>query len=533
MKIRLTLSILVGLLLMLGSASATDYVPGEVLVKFRAGMQDAGVAASLGATVAEELQQIGVSRFQLPAGLSVEAAVAAFSRSPAVEFAEPNYIAYAVFIPNDTYWGSQWGPAKIQCPAGWDINTGSSAIKIAIVDTGIDMGHADLNDKIRPGYDFVNNDSNADDDNGHGTHCAGIAAAETNNALGVAGVGFNCSLVPVKVLNSSGSGSYTTVANGINWAADNGAHVISLSLGGTSSSGTLESAVNYAWGKGVVIVAAAGNNGNTTPFYPAYYANCIAVASTDSNDNRSSFSNYGSWVEVAAPGSSIYSTYDGNSYTTLSGTSMAAPHVAGLAGLLWSYLGTGAGNSTIRSRIESNTDYVGTFVTFGRINVYEALTGGGGGGDEITTDYAPTSYTVLQGSTYSGSLSNILTSDNTRLEIASTSSGFTRYVSWYAATNVSISGTLKSLKVTLEANFTSSRTVYVYLYNFTTGAWDQIGSASLGTGDSTKVFTRSTGPTSYVSGTGEVRARFYASRTWWSSFRMRTDLVKISTVTIE
>src|SRR5262249_16621459 len=158
---------------------------------------------------------------------------------------------------------------------------------------------------------------------------------------------------------------------------------------------------------------AAGNNGNTVPFYPAYYANCIAVASTDSSDQRSSFSNYGTWVDVAAPGDGIYSTYDGNTYAWLSGTSMATPHVAREAVLLWSYLGLAAGNAAIRSRIEQNCDNVGNFVVYGRINCDKALRAGGSG---TRHDFQPTGYTILQGSWVSGDLTSLYSSDDNRLE---------------------------------------------------------------------------------------------------------------------
>jgi thermitase len=355
-------------------AGAPEYVEGEILVKFRPGFEAAAdmARAQVGGVLLENLADIGVERYALPPSIGVKEAVEMLRRWPVVEFAEPNFIAWASFIPNDTYWSSQWGPSKIKCPAGWDINKGSSTVRIAIVDTGIDYSHPDLSGKIVAGYDFANNDSNAQDDNGHGTHCAGIAAALTNNARGIAGVGFNCSLMAVKVLNASGSGTYSAIANGITWAADNGAKVISMSLGGSSGSSTLSSAVSYAWSKGAVLVAAAGNNGSTAPSYPAYYTNCIAVASSTTSDTRSSFSNYGSWVEVAAPGSNILSTYPGG-YAYLSGTSMACPHVSGLAGLLWSKLGSTT-NSTVRSKIENNCDPVGSWVTKGRINVQKALT---------------------------------------------------------------------------------------------------------------------------------------------------------------
>ncbi|MEW9032802.1 MAG: S8 family serine peptidase, partial [Planifilum fimeticola] len=177
----------------------------------------------------------------------------------------------------------------------------------------------------------------------------------------------------VRVLNNSGSGTLDDVANGIIHAADSGADVISLSLGASVGATTLRDAVDYAWNRGVVVVAAAGNNGTSLPSYPAYYSNAIAVAATDSNDNKAYFSNYGSWVDVAAPGVNIYSTYTGSSYASLSGTSMATPHVAGLAGLLDAQ---GRSASQIRAAIENTADPIsgtGTYWSKGRINAYRAV----------------------------------------------------------------------------------------------------------------------------------------------------------------
>ncbi|MBV6459532.1 MAG: Thermophilic serine proteinase [Fimbriimonadaceae bacterium] len=363
-----------------GGPTAPEFVANEVLVKFRAGREAIGrlVSTSFGGQVVEELADLKVHRIQLAEGTGVMEAVAFLGSRPEVEFAEPNYIARASLTPNDTYYaGYQWNMPKIQANLAWDYTQGSSNVVIAIIDTGVQSNHPDLSGKVTAGYNYVSNNTNANDDNGHGTHCAGIAAAKTNNATGVAGVGFNCRIMPVKVLNSQGSGSFSAIANGINFARTNGAKVLSLSLGGTSGSSTLSTAITNAWNSGCVIVAAAGNSGNTTPNYPAYYSSCIAVGSTTSTDTRSSFSNYGaSWVDVAAPGSSIASTYRNSQYVIMSGTSMSTPHVAGLAGLLYSYLGTGTSNSTIRSRIENNCDNVGTWVAKGRINCRRAITNG-------------------------------------------------------------------------------------------------------------------------------------------------------------
>jgi subtilisin family serine protease len=230
---------------------------------------------------------------------------------------------------------------------------------IAVVDSGVDAGHPDLQAKLLPGRRFYNGgswDSNWQDYNGHGTHVAGIAAASTNNGQGVAGVGWNNRILPVRVLDSTGSGYTSDVAAGVRWAVDNGARVINMSLGGEGYDPALETATSYAWSHGSLVVAAAGNCGDPQNYYPscsvanpvifpAANPNVLAVAATDSADGRPSFSSYGWWVDVAAPGVSVLSTMwsgnyltpgcSGQAYCYLSGTSMASPAVAGLAALVW------------------------------------------------------------------------------------------------------------------------------------------------------------------------------------------------------
>lgn len=363
-----------------------EFVPGEVLVKFTNSSASAGAVganALIGASVIREIGGIGVSLVRLPASMSVQQAVNYYSGLPGVAFAEPNGIARASFVPDDALYATdQWGPQKINCPAAWDITTGDPGVIIAIIDTGVNLTHPDLVGKTVAGYDFVNDDTDPSDDQGHGTHCAGIAAANTNNATGIAGVGYNCSIMPVKVLGADGFGTYANIASGVDFAVANGAHVISMSLGGGGSSATLETAVNNAWANNILVVAAAGNSNTTAPSYPAYYASTIAVASTTTTDARSSFSNYGPWVDVAAPGSGIISTRFAG-YDSLNGTSMACPHVAGLAGLLWSHLGTMTPVATIRQRIENNCDPVGNFVVKGRVNAFKALSDTGGSSPKV------------------------------------------------------------------------------------------------------------------------------------------------------
>lgn len=409
-----------------GAFAQPAYQSGEVIVKFKdsAPFRALQVQALAGARLVSENASIGACLVDLPVGMNVEHAARFYRSLRNVEYAEPNYILQTKLVPNDPAYGQQYGLAKMQCAAAWDLSTGDPGVVIAIVDTGVQLNHGDLAAKIVPGYDFVNGDTSADDDNGHGTHCAGIAAAVTNNGVGIAGVGFQCKIMPVKVLNAQGSGTISNVANGITWAVDNGAKVVSLSLGGSSGSQALQSAVDYAWNNGVVVVAAAGNENTSQPAYPGYYTNCIAVGSTDQNDQRSSFSNYGNWVDVAAPGSSIYSTYTGGGYQTLSGTSMATPAVAGLAGLLWSRLGGGATNSQVRNRIESTTDSVGTWLVKGRVNAQSALTGTGGGGPPALHTLAITPGTVFGGAAAQGTvnLTNSAPSGGFVVNLSSTNS---------------------------------------------------------------------------------------------------------------
>jgi thermitase len=381
---------------------AGEYVADEVIVQFKPGYApDAQLPAdvmSLGVFGVQDEPALGVKVLKVPAG-SVMAVVEALGRNPNVEYAEPNGIATASLDPNDPHDNTscyttskagcvtQWAWAKIKAYDAWNITTGLATVKVAVVDTGIDNSHPDL-PAVALQKDFINNDNNAEDDNGHGTHVAGTIGARTNNGVAVAGTNWNVSLMAAKALNASGSGSYTAIANAIRWAADNGAKVINMSLGGSIGSTTLKNAVDYAWGKGVVLACAAGNNGTKLKSYPGAYPNCIAVAATDQNDAKASFSQYGSsWVDVAAPGVAILSTTPNTSvylntqygyyqsYDALNGTSMATPHVAGLAGLVWA-TGKCSTASCVRSRIENNTDAIagtGTYWSKGRINAYKAV----------------------------------------------------------------------------------------------------------------------------------------------------------------
>jgi subtilisin family serine protease len=372
---------------------------------------------------------------RVPRGSNILSIVSEYASCPDVVYVEPNGVARTCGIPDDTQFSNQWSlqntgqviriqkqlgkitinshtsgtpDADIDAPEAWDIETGDPNVVIAILDTGVDYTHPDLAaniwnntdenpgngidddtngyiDDVR-GWDFAYHDNDPKDELGHGTACAGIAGAVSNNGIGIAGVCWNCKIMPVQVMNKTGSGYWTDIANGITYAADNGADIISMSLGDESVPNILLDAVNYAYDKGVFLCASAGNHNEQTKMYPAAYENVTAVAMTDLHDKRSHFltfgSNYGEWVDIAAPGSLIYSTsptyyitpFVRPNYDSWSGTSFATPMVAGVAALLLSKDPT-LTPAEVKALLCNNVDpyhsnkYIGT----GRLNAYKAL----------------------------------------------------------------------------------------------------------------------------------------------------------------
>lgn len=383
-----------------GGPPVAPRVRGELLVKFKPGTGSAEIAqlnAAHGARAIDAIPQLGVRRLRIPAGSDEGQVAAAYKGNRNVEYAEPDYIASALVTPNDPIYASgQWDLQTVEAPAAWDLTTGSASVLVAVIDTGVSASHPDLAGKVTAGYDFANNDSDPTDDfapSGHGTKVAGIIGAASNNGVGVAGIAWQSPILPVKVCDSTGQCSDANIASGIIYAVDQGAKVINISLGGPSPSSTLADAVNYAWNKGAVVVAAAGNSGGSPDtnqiLYPAAYPNVVAVgaASQDDplfgSDQRASFSSYGPELDIVAPGTNIYSTNYSGTYTSGSGTSFAAPQVAGAAALLWAR-GASSNSAVVNALYQgaldiNDTSHYGSgpgwdeYYGWGRLDIYRSL----------------------------------------------------------------------------------------------------------------------------------------------------------------
>ena len=352
--------------------TAVQYAPDRLVVGFEETASPQAMSAvieGVDGTVTRSLGTIDARVIEVDDGATDEA-LASLEASPAVEYVEPEVLLQAAGVsPNDVLWPDQWGPKRVHAPAAWETTRGSAGVVVAVLDTGVDAGHADLRGSLVPGFDVVNNDVTARDDNGHGTAAAGVIAARTNNGEGQAGVCWNCSVMPVKVLNAAGSGTTSAIASGILWAVANDADVISL--GGRGTTQALADAVAYAASRGVVLVAAAGNNGSTTPFYPAAYPQVISVAGTTSSDGRYAWSNYGSWVQVAAPGCNV-APAAGGGYVNFCGTSSATPVVAGIAGLAHS-LEPALTKSAFEQALRSSGPPLPGTVQYGRVDALGTL----------------------------------------------------------------------------------------------------------------------------------------------------------------
>jgi subtilisin family serine protease len=394
-----------------------EYVPNQIIIKLKPGISARSINSlqqSMNASVLGTTQTLGIQLLQLNGAVGVEEAIANFARDSRIEYIEPNYRVSINTTPNDPDLNQLWGlnntgqtggtpDADIDAPEAWDIQTGSDVV-VCVIDTGVDYTHPDLANNIwtNPGeiagdgidndgngyvddihgYDFVNNDADPMDDNSHGTHVAGTIAAEGNNGTGVAGVNWSAQIMPLKFLDAGGWGDTFGAIQAVEYATMMGAKLTSNSWVGGGYSQAPYDAIAAAGDAGQLFVAAAGNWGwdnDTYPEYPASYDldNIIAVAATDNNDQLAWFSNYGAAsVDLGAPGVDIYSTFPGNSYGTLSGTSMATPHVSGVAALLWAQ-NPDMTATQVKNRILASADPIpaldGKTVSGGRLNAFRSL----------------------------------------------------------------------------------------------------------------------------------------------------------------
>lgn len=392
------------------SGEGARFAEDRVLVRFQPGVTIQSVNALLrayGVTEFKRVPHVGIHIVQAPEGISVQGFLGTLRRNPDVLYAEPDFVTRLARTPNDEFFWRQYALANtgnnlrgipgaptgkrnadIKATAAWEETLGDPDVIIAVLDTGVDMAHPDIMNKIvSRGRDFVNEDDDASDDHWHGTHVAGIAGAETHNTQGIAGVAWDCRILPVKVIAEDGKGFYSWLIQGIIYAVQNGAHVINMSLGGDEASNALRDTLKFAYESDIVCVAAVGNDGGQVIYPAAYSAYCLAVAATDSEDSRPEWSNFGAEVDVAAPGDLILSLVPtwlygplAPPYAYASGTSMAAPHVAGLAALLKSlkpWLKAGDIMNIIRYSADdvNEDDHPGRddYIGYGRINMEKAL----------------------------------------------------------------------------------------------------------------------------------------------------------------
>ncbi len=370
----------------------------DLLVRFQPGLARAEINQALaarGLTQVEYNAELDATRVRAKNDAGLRAALRRLRADPRVLVVEPNYQvkaadAYRHHLPllfessalhsNDPLFDFQWGLQRIQGPLAWAFARGST-VTIAVIDSGIDLTHPDLRARIVKGFNFVDPGMPPQDDFWHGTHVSGIAAAVQDNHIGIAGTAVNVNILPLKILDENGEGTVEDLAKAISFAARHSVRVVNMSLGTLTEDNRcpqiLQEQVNIASARGVLLVAAAGNQGGTAPFFPAACSNVVAVTSSDFQDSLSYFDNTGSWIDITAPGEDIISTLPGGTYDFASGTSMATPFVAGAAAMVWSRNPSMA-PASIERILERSADrfgwsgHINTY-GWGRLNAANAL----------------------------------------------------------------------------------------------------------------------------------------------------------------
>lgn len=358
----------------------SHYYKHDVVVSFKTDPDEQTMARLAEELDAEQIHRAGYAYVIRSRTLTAERMMDHIRRNYDVRYVEPHYlyVTNEVSEPNDALYADyQWNLPAIRAELAWPAAYEGEEVIVAVVDTGVDLNHPDLQNRLIEGYNVFTETADAYDDVGHGTHVAGIIAANINNYEGIAGIAPRTRIMPVKVLDETGAGSTYAVAQGIIWATDHGAKVINLSLGNYAEAQFLHDAIRYAYNRDVVLIAATGNDHTETPGYPAAYDEVLAVGATDASRNLASFSNYGDYVDVAAPGVNIASTYPGQQYAAMSGTSMASPHAAALAAMIRS-VNSSLTNEQIMELIRSSAVDLGEegydiYFGYGEINAAKAV----------------------------------------------------------------------------------------------------------------------------------------------------------------
>jgi type VII secretion-associated serine protease mycosin len=358
----------------------SHYYKHDVVVSFKTDPDEQTMARLAEELDAEQIHRAGYAYVIRSRTLTAERMMDHIRRNYDVRYVEPHYlyVTNEVSEPNDALYADyQWNLPAIRAELAWPAAYEGEEVIVAVVDTGVDLNHPDLQNRLIEGYNVFTETADAYDDVGHGTHVAGIIAANINNYEGIAGIAPRTRIMPVKVLDETGAGSTYAVAQGIIWATDHGAKVINLSLGNYAEAQFLHDAIRYAYDRDVVLIAATGNDHTETPGYPAAYDEVLAVGATDASRNLASFSNYGDYVDVAAPGVNIASTYPGQQYAAMSGTSMASPHAAALAAMIRS-VNSSLTNEQIMELIRSSAVDLGEegydiYFGYGEINAAKAV----------------------------------------------------------------------------------------------------------------------------------------------------------------
>lgn len=564
--------------------------PQHVVVRFRPGTSAAERQAFHRAVRATGARALGPERVEvltLPRGQAVDAALDSYRHDRRVALAEPNHRYTTQATPNDPFFSTLWAldntgqaggltDADVDAPEAYDrlgLHSGGSAwpvqsFAVGVIDTGVDTAHEDLAGKVITPCRSALTGSGAFtpgclDDDGHGTHVSGTIAAAGNNGKGIVGVAPGARVYPCKALDSTGSGFDVDIAACINdivaKRATYNIRVISMSLGGTDTSSVLSDAVDYAFSRGVLVVAAAGNDGNTAVEYPAGYAHAVSVGATDRHDDHASFSNSNSDVEVSAPGVSILSTVptyptpgmnDSSGYMRASGTSMATPHAAAVAALIaWR---TGKSGQALRDALDASVDDLGPRgrdpqFGFGRVSACLALGGGcsyrglapssSATGTtvgtvsppaSVTRTYRPTGFHVLTGTSY-GSVRRLYGNDSSRLEVSSRHAGSSYVSDFYAATIVPSAARANVLGLSVAYDGNSSRIsgLRLLIYDWSAHSWRTIYLARrAGTRDKSVHWSTTRMPARFLSSGGTIRVRIRGAS--GRALRTRTDLVRFS-----